>query len=91
MGNKKWDNVIIIWSLYIFSPIILMFLLLFLVKGLSIILWYTELIQSITGFEDRSFLLLVAVGIPPIIILYLLYRLSVKVEKALKDRTPHNE
>ena len=74
MAKNKWDNVVVIWSIYILSPIILMFLLLFLVKGLSILLWYIELIQSITGFEDQSFPLIIAIFIPPGIGLYLFYR-----------------
>ncbi|MED4701596.1 hypothetical protein P9436_21395 [Lysinibacillus capsici] len=85
MGNKQWDNVIIVWSLYLLSPIILLFLIVILAKGLSIFVWYIELIQSITGFEDKSFLLIISLFIPPGIGLYLLYRLTFVMEKKLND------
>lgn len=88
--KRRGDDWWIVWLIYLFSPIILLFGLLFLAKGLSIIVGYMEFIQSLTGFEDKSFMLLISIGIPPILVLYILIRLLEKLEKKLKDQAQKN-
>ncbi|MEG0259911.1 MAG: hypothetical protein RR651_08570 [Lysinibacillus sp.] len=84
--KRRGDDWWIVWLIYLFSPIILLFGLLFLVKGLNLLVAYIEFIQNISGFEDQSFMLLISIGIPPIVILYILVRLFEKLEKKLKDQ-----
>lgn len=88
--KRRGDDWWIVWLIYLMSPFILFFGLIILASGFSILGGYIEFIQDITGFEDRSFLLLVAFFTPPLIIIYLLNRLF-KANKAQKDRAPHNE
>jgi len=80
-GDDWW----IVWGILLLLPLILFFGLIFLVDILNIFLNYIEFIQSITGFKNKSFSLLIAIFTPFLITIYLINRLFQRFDKNQKD------